>query len=402
MPIFDPEIFDVSIFDTEYSLTIVGTELLNFHNFTSANVTSWINLLIAQGIPEFTLRVRAYGDFTDGALDSGEETAAKAIIAASYAAGINVNVDLHSWYTTWDNYLDDDASSHETYRSAYLAYITDAVTKLDVTGVVRFMVLNEPQAQTASTSENNFILSCISTANAATIKPVSVRFMGGYSPSTGHYSSTIDSACDFICRNTYWDARYPTVSKYGSTEAKLLAAQAVAVVQDKEFWITEFGSYKSNTAEQASYVAAFVAYAKTAGFTRIFCWASQPSVSGEDYNLLNGWTPLPAWYELITETGGDPPPATITITASDDAHSTIGPSGAVSVTYGTNKTFTYVADGSYVIDSVTVDSVTQEITGSYTFINAIADHTIVVTSVLGSPPVVNIKAIVVHRILNGE
>ena len=57
------------------------------------------------------------------------------------------------------------------------------------------MVLNEPQARTASISENNFILTVISAANSVTDKPISVRFIG-YSPSTGHYSPEIDKVCD--------------------------------------------------------------------------------------------------------------------------------------------------------------------------------------------------------------
>ncbi len=172
------------------------------------------------------------------------------------------------------------------------------------------MVLNEPQARTASTSENNFILNIISAANSVTNKPISVRFMAGYSPSTGHYSPAIDKATDFLCRNTYWDARNPTGSVYGCTEAKLLTALSTAHSQSKQLWITEFGKSNSNLAEQQAYVKAFVAYAKSKGMDQIFCWVSQPESSGETYNIFNGYKPNPAFYELINTGTVNPTPTT--------------------------------------------------------------------------------------------
>ena len=171
------------------------------------------------------------------------------------------------------------------------------------------MVLNEPQARTASTSENNFILSIISAANSVTNKPISVRFMAGYSPSTGHYSPAIDQATDFLCRNSYWDARNPSVSVYGCTETKLLNALSTAHSQNKQLWITEFGKSNSNLADQQSYVKAFVAYAKSKGIDEIFCWVSQPESSGESYNIFSGYTPNPAFYELVSDEAANPTPS---------------------------------------------------------------------------------------------
>jgi hypothetical protein len=99
----------------------------------------------------------------------------------------------------------------------------------------------------------------------------------------------------------------------------------------------------------------------------------------------------------------DDPPDTITITASSDGHSALSSEGAVSVAYGGSKTFTWTLDEGYIIDTITVDSVAVGNTGSYTFLNCVANHTIVITSKLGSPASVNIKAISQNlRRLNGE
>jgi len=194
------------------------------------------------------------------------------------------------------------------------------------------MVLNEPQARTASTSENNFILSLISAAHGVTSKPVSVRFMAGYSPSTGHYSTAIDKATDFVCRNTYWDPRKPSTSVYGCTEAKLLDALSAAHGQNKQLWLTEFGKSNSNLAEQAGYVEAFVAYAKSKGIDQIFCWVSQPESSGETYNIFNGYKPNSAFYELVNSGTSTQPSTNSTPTSTQTSTLTSTPTPTPSST----------------------------------------------------------------------
>ncbi len=171
------------------------------------------------------------------------------------------------------------------------------------------MVLNEPQARSASASENSFILSILSAAHSVTSKPVSVRFMAGYSPSTGHYSSAIDQASDFLCRNTYWDARNPSVSVYGATLAKMNTAISAAHNQGKEIWFTEFGKSNSNLESQRIYVAGFVSWANSNSVDAIFCWVSQPESSGETYNIFSGYTPNPAFRELVNSAIVNPTPS---------------------------------------------------------------------------------------------
>jgi hypothetical protein len=65
-----------------------------------------------------------------------------------------------------------------------------------------------------------------------------------------------------------------------------------------------------------------------------------------------------------------------TITASAGANGAISPSGPVSVTSGTNKTFTITANAGYSIANVLVDGVSQGAIGTYTFTNVTATHTI--------------------------
>ncbi len=287
--------------------TLVSTELINFYSMTSSEVQTFMTTLHNQGITTLTVRINSYNEFT-----SNSNTAIakiKAIIPVANAQGISVNVDLHTWYTTWDNNFRDSASNSAANRNTYINYVKTTLTAFNGYNVNAFMVLNEPQARTASASENNFILSIISAAHSVTSKPVSVRFMAGYSPSTGHYSSAIDQASDFLCRNTYWDARNPSMSVYGCSEAKLLAALSSAHGQGKQLWITEFGKSNSNLADQQAYVQAFVAYAKSKGMDEIFCWVSQPESSGETYNIFSGYTPNPAFRELVNSATVNPTPS---------------------------------------------------------------------------------------------
>jgi hypothetical protein len=76
-------------------------------------------------------------------------------------------------------------------------------------------------------------------------------------------------------------------------------------------------------------------------------------------------------------TGGKSP--TLTITASAGQHGTISPSGPVSVNYGASQTFTFTKDNGYVVDTVTVDGVSQGSISSYPFSGVTSDHTISVT-----------------------
>jgi hypothetical protein len=288
--------------------TVASTELINFYSMTTNEATTFVQLLQNQGIPLFIVRLNAFSEWRSGA--SSGIAKAKQIIEIANNHGIEVAVDLHTWFTTWDNYFDSSASNYATNREKYIAYVENVLTAFSDSNVYAFMVMNEPQAQTATTSENNFILDVIAAANAVTDKPISVRFMGGYSPTTGHYSSAIDTACDYICRTCYWDPRNPSRIVNGITEQKLFDARDSAHNRGKEFWIVEFGKHNNNLEEQRDYVEHFVEWANEEDVDAVFCWVSQPEDgNGESYNIFRGYTPLPAFYELISgELPPSPPP----------------------------------------------------------------------------------------------
>lgn len=278
------------------SETVASTELINFYSMTTSEVNMFIGLLKAQAIPLVIVRLNAFGEWNRGSSPGIQKV--KQIVDVANSQNIEVAVDLHTWYTTWDSYFRDSASGSSSNRARYITYVRTVLGAFADSPVYAFMVMNEPQARQASASENQFILNVIAAAKEVTSKPVSVRFMGGYSPTTGHYGAAIDQACDFICRNTYWDARNPGRTVYGTSEQKLLNALASAHSQNKPFWITEFGKSKSNLEDQRSFVEAFVAWARSKGVDAAFCWVSQPDQSGETYNIFTGYSPHPAFYEL--------------------------------------------------------------------------------------------------------
>ena len=291
--------------------TFASLELIDYAGMSTSNIAGFIATLSRQNITGFTIRINAFNDWSRGTPSSSTVSTAKNIITESTSKNITVNVDLHTWYTTWDNYFRDSASNHNSNRAKYITFVKASITAFSGYPVGAWMVLNEPQARTASTSENNFILSIIAAAKSVTSKPVSVRFMAGYSPTTGHYSAAIDKACDFISRNTYWDPRTPATSKYGTTNAKMNTVIASAKAADKELWITEFGKSKSSLEGQRSYVEAFVTYANTKEIPRVYCWVAKPiGGSSESYNIFNGYTPNPAFYELKNTVAPPPPPPT--------------------------------------------------------------------------------------------
>ena len=94
-----------------------------------------------------------------------------------------------------------------------------------------------------------------------------------------------------------------------------------------------------------------------------------------------------------------PPLTDYKITASADSGSTISPAGISTVSGGSNKTFTFSAKPGYIISEVKIDnafSLTQaEVnSGTYTFTNVTADHTIVVKSIAGTASNITLTVIV--------
>ena len=83
--------------------------------------------------------------------------------------------------------------------------------------------------------------------------------------------------------------------------------------------------------------------------------------------LINHDSSLTAYYDT-------------TITASSDAYSTITPSGVVSVSVGSSKTFTMSANTGYSITHVYVDGIDQGPISSYTFPSISSPHTISVST----------------------
>ncbi len=92
-------------------------------------------------------------------------------------------------------------------------------------------------------------------------------------------------------------------------------------------------------------------------------------------------------YALVTDMGGNTKETSMaltvqttgTIVASAGSGGSINPSGSVSVTYGTDKTFTISANLGYHIVDVVVDGVSKGAQASWTFVNVQTEHTIAAT-----------------------
>ena len=72
-------------------------------------------------------------------------------------------------------------------------------------------------------------------------------------------------------------------------------------------------------------------------------------------------------------------PLTYTLTASAGSNGAISLSGAVTVNYGGNQTFTFTPATGYQVSSVLVDGTAVTTASSYSFSNVTANHTISVT-----------------------
>ena len=96
---------------------------------------------------------------------------------------------------------------------------------------------------------------------------------------------------------------------------------------------------------------------------------NQGAISSYTFSSLSASHTISATFSQIT----------YTITATAGANGSISPSGAVSVNYGTNKSFTMTPNSGYAIADVVVDGFSQGGITGYTFNNVMASHNISVT-----------------------
>lgn len=286
---------------------MIVTELENFYNMTAANRQIFVTLVKAQNIPLIILKLNAWDDIANNRTVSNGVAPAIAMADALRAEGIDTAIDLHTWYKTWDRYFRDTPSAGSR-RTLYLTFVRNTISAFDGVQIAAFHVLNEPQARVATAGENQFIRDVIDAAKSRTNVPVGVRFMGGYSPTSGHYAADINGLVDLVCRNCCrWDARRPDVESWEVGETKLLASLEDARAAGKQFWMPEVGEYNTNPENQRALIASVIAWSKLHGVDCMSVYACQPSMSGETYDIMPNFVPLPAFYE-ITQDGVPPPP----------------------------------------------------------------------------------------------
>lgn len=289
---------------TEYNSTVVSTEIVNWMNMNSGEMDTFISYMVAQNMTEVTLRwdVLREGDWKDGTANSGWVTTCESYITKFNNSDIEVNIDLHTWYTTWSTYWVDDASNSAYWRGVYIDFIEDIMAEFTDEQVKAWMVFNEiTEFSHTSESEDAFIVEAVETAQGLTANPVGIRFGGGYSPwsSPAYYGASVGSVVDFMAINSYWDPDDPETTIWGCSETDIQNTITEAESAGKEVWITEFGASNSNENEQADYINDWVIYANDNNITRIYGWVSQPENGGGlTYNLWDGYTPRPAWYQL--------------------------------------------------------------------------------------------------------
>ena len=140
-------------------MTIVSTEVLNAYSMTATEIRQLMSLFSGQKIPITIFRLNAMNEWSSG--NSSGITKAKEFITIAKEYNIDVAIDLHTWYTTWDNSFAGSGSTINSNRTKYISYVQNVITAFSGSNVNAFMVLNEPQARKASAEENQFILDIV-------------------------------------------------------------------------------------------------------------------------------------------------------------------------------------------------------------------------------------------------
>jgi len=278
--------------------TIATLEVINYSAMSPTEIAQFVETCDTQGLPDIMLRLNTFYEWQTSSIET--VTVAKYFIAECAKYGMGVSIDMHTWFTTWDTYFRDTAPNSAANRILYIDYVKSTIQSFSGSSVELFSVLNEPQARIASSGENQFILDLITGAKSVTTVPITVKFMGGYSPDTGHYAASIDDAVTVISRNTYWDTRNPTIKINNVNEITIMNMVTNAENRNKPLWITEFGRTNTDQLDQKAFVMSWVIFANAKGIAKIIAWDASPEVLAADdsYNLFNGLTPLPAFYEL--------------------------------------------------------------------------------------------------------
>jgi aryl-phospho-beta-D-glucosidase BglC (GH1 family)/PKD repeat protein len=145
----------------------------------------------------------------------------------------------------------------------------------------------------------------------------------------------------------------------------------------------EFG-IKSQGGKDEIWFDSFLSFMGQKGYSWTF-WCWNPNSGDTGGILADDWTSIVTWKMnklkpyLAAEIPNGGCTSSLTITASAGTGGTITPSGSVSVSSGTSKTFSITPSTGYTVNAVTVDGTSVGAVTTYTFTNVTANHTISAT-----------------------
>ncbi|HSV49096.1 MAG TPA: glycoside hydrolase family 2 TIM barrel-domain containing protein [Candidatus Acidoferrales bacterium] len=234
----------------------------------------------------------------------------------------DMKVDLALWtqfgssfgFPSWagSNYFD---LFSEPTKGYYLAYVQSVVNELkNYSAIETWDVLNEPYYNSTSQKSDAQALIADSVQAVKAVdptRPVLVRFALWMTPANGKFDNSTYDAVDIFAITIYLNASNPNDRRYGSNWALYEKTLADCEALGKPFWVIEFGSTNTDPESVRLFYQVNLAKFMQDGVLRAYAWAWQTRNAGaEVFNIFNGSTPKPAYWELAKTLAPTPTPTT--------------------------------------------------------------------------------------------
>jgi endo-1,4-beta-mannosidase len=237
----------------------------------------------------------------------------KKVLTEANKYGINVNLDFWtqftyalgrpSWVSDYYNIVDSsDIKAH------YIRYMLAVVNELKgYPALESYTVLNEPFYSTSSYKalfQSFFTESYQALKDADPSNIVTCRFTLSYTPSSGKYDKSVYSIFDVFAITEYLDPGNPSDTRYNSKWSYWDTTVADLKTQGKRLWVIEFGASSDWATESqiaTRYALSLDKFASSGVCDRAYAWAWQKiNGSGEKFNIYDGSSPRPAYFELAS------------------------------------------------------------------------------------------------------
>ena len=264
----------------------------------------------------------------------------KRVLNAAQANGVKVNLDFWTQFgytlgfpTSWAGRDYYSLLSNPT-KSYYLSYMRNVVTALKgYPAIESWAILNEPYYSSSSQKVpfQTLMADCVKTIKSVdNTHPVICRFGLSYTPASGKYDASVYDLFDIMAITEYLDPSNPSDTRYNARWTYWDKTVADCKARNKPLWIIEFGDDNTNLEHvRLHYQLSLQKFQASGIVARAYGWVWQTrdanNPSWKTWNIYDGTTPKPAYYELAKYPSSPQPTTSPTPTPTPSPTPTVAP-----------------------------------------------------------------------------